>query len=152
MVKSVVSVHSAPDPPETTSRAKVNVGEARQTDVAAERRSEPSSAAGPAVSAGAARVPDATSPARATVRDERATGGTSARAEDSPGGGRVVTRRPRHAAVEDKGLLPRGEELRQVSVDVPDEAADDPSLRFVIVSVTLFLCFLLIFLASTLLR
>ena len=143
MVKSVVFVHPTPDPPETSVRAKVNADEARRTDLAAERKSEPPSTAGPV------RAPDFTPPARAAARDQRAASGTNARAKDPAGGRQMVKRRPRHAAAEDNSLLPRVEKLRQASVDVLDEAADDPSLRFVIISVTLFLCFLLIFLAST---
>ena len=149
MVRSVVSVHSIPDPPETPGRARVNADEARRTDAAAQRKIEPPSAAGPAVSAGAARAPDPASPARATARDERATSGTNARTENPAGGGRRVGRQPLYAENEDNGLLPRVEKFRQASVDMLDEAAEDPSLRFVLVSVMLFLCFLLIFLAST---
>jgi len=50
-------------------------------------------------------------------------------------------------AVEDS-LIPRMERLRQTSAVVLDEAADDPSLRFVLIAAVLFLIFLIMLLLS----
>ena len=145
MVKSVVAVHSAPDPP---GRAKVNADEARRTDDAVGPRSAPPSAAKPVVPANAKHAHDPTPPARDAARDERATSKTNVRTEDLTREGQGAGRQTRYAEKEANGLLPRVEKLRQASIDMLDEATDDPSLRFVMISVTLFLCFLLIFLAS----
>jgi hypothetical protein len=64
--------------------------------------------------------------------------------------GRLRRHRVREAAREavEENLLPRVEKLRQASNVVLDEAAYDPSLRFVLIAVALFLVFLVILLAS----
>lgn len=46
----------------------------------------------------------------------------------------------------------RVERLREVSASVLDEAAIDPSVRFVLVAIVLFLIFVALFVASTLFR
>lgn len=135
VIKSTVSVHSMADSREPPGHPKANVEDsARRTSAVPEQKIEPPSAvANPAASANGLLAPDPV-PSRATIRDERA------------------TRRPQHAATVDNSSLPRVEKLRQASIDMLDEAADDPSLRFVLISVTLFLCFLLILLASTIFK
>lgn len=145
-----MSVHSIPDAKESPGHAKANVDDsARRTSVVPEQKIEPpSTVAHPAASANGLIAPDPV-PSRATARDERA---TSAHVEVSADEQRRVARRPQHAATADNSSLPRVEKLRQASIDMLDEAADDPSLRFVLISVTLFLCFLLILLASTIFK
>jgi hypothetical protein len=51
----------------------------------------------------------------------------------------------------EENLLPRVERLRQASNVVLDEAAYDPSLRFVLIALALFLVFLALLLASSIL-
>ena len=51
----------------------------------------------------------------------------------------------------EENLLPRVEKLRQASNVVLDEAAYDPSLRFILIALALFLIFLVILLASNIL-
>ena len=48
----------------------------------------------------------------------------------------------------EESLLPRVEKLRQASNVVLDEASYDPSLRFVLIAIALFLVFLVLLLAS----
>jgi len=66
---------------------------------------------------------------------------------------RSKRQRVRTAAREavEENLLPRVEKLRQASNVVLDEAAYDPSLRFILIALVLFLIFLLILLASNIL-
>ena len=66
---------------------------------------------------------------------------------------RSKRQRVRTAAREavEENLLPRVEKLRQASNVVLDEAAYDPSLRFILIALALFLIFLLILLASNIL-
>jgi hypothetical protein len=61
--------------------------------------------------------------------------------------------RMRKAAREavEENLLPRVERLRQASTVVLDEAAYDPSLRFVLIAIVIFIIFLIILLASRIL-
>ena len=70
--------------------------------------------------------------------------------QGAPGGARTKRQRVRTAAREavEENLLPRVEKLRQASNVVLDEAAYDPSLRFILIALALFLIFLLILLAS----
>jgi hypothetical protein len=65
-------------------------------------------------------------------------------------GTRTKRHRVRTAAREavEENLLPRVEKLRQASNVVLDEAAYDPSLRFILIAVALFIIFLLILFAS----
>jgi hypothetical protein len=51
----------------------------------------------------------------------------------------------------DEKVAPRVEKLRQTSSVVLDEAADDPSLRFVLIAVVIFILFLALFFISKLL-
>lgn len=138
MIKPKVSVHSMPDGEELPRSAKANVNDrAKRSNLTPEQKSEPpSNIAGPASSTNELLAPDPS-----PVASESTAG--------SVGRQRRSARQPLYAENEDNGLLPRVEKFRQASVDMLDEAADDPSLRFVLVSVMLFLCFLLIFLAST---
>ena len=73
----------------------------------------------------------------------------------SPGGAvaRRKRQRVRTAAREavEENLLPRVEKLRQASNVVLDEAAYDPSLRFILIALALFVIFLLILFASKIL-
>jgi hypothetical protein len=48
-------------------------------------------------------------------------------------------------------VAPRVEKLRHTSAVVLDEAADDPSLRFVLIAAALFILFLALFFISKLL-
>jgi hypothetical protein len=70
--------------------------------------------------------------------------------QGAPGGARTKRQRVRTAAREavEENLLPRVEKLRQASNVVLDEAAYDPSLRFILIALALFVVFLLILLAS----
>jgi hypothetical protein len=65
-------------------------------------------------------------------------------------GTRPKRHRVRTAAREavEENLLPRVEKLRQASNVVLDEAAYDPSLRFILIAVALFIIFLVILFAS----
>lgn len=65
-------------------------------------------------------------------------------------GARPKRHRVRTAAREavEENLLPRVEKLRQASNVVLDEAAYDPSLRFILIAVALFVIFLVILFAS----
>jgi hypothetical protein len=68
-------------------------------------------------------------------------------------GGRAKLQRARavaRGAMEEK-VAPRVEKLRQTSSVVLDEAADDPSLRFVLIAVVLFILSLVLFFISKLL-
>jgi cobalamin biosynthesis Mg chelatase CobN len=62
--------------------------------------------------------------------------------------GETRGRLPKRAASVGGNLGPRVEKLREASTIVFDEASDDPGLRFVIVSVVLFVLFLFILLFS----
>jgi hypothetical protein len=67
--------------------------------------------------------------------------------------GRAKLQRARavaRGAMEEK-VAPRVEKLRQTSSVVLDEAADDPSLRFVLIAVVIFIIFLVLFFISKLL-
>ena len=68
-------------------------------------------------------------------------------------GARPKRHRVRTAAREavEENLLPRVEKLRQASNIVLDEATYDPSLRFILIALALFIIFLLILLASNIL-
>jgi hypothetical protein len=70
--------------------------------------------------------------------------------EDAPDETRTKRHRVRTAAREavEENLLPRVEKLRQASTVVFDEAAYDPSLRFILIAVALFIIFLVILFAS----
>lgn len=59
--------------------------------------------------------------------------------------------RPRRALLEDDGLN-RVEKFRQISTAMIDEAAYDPSLRFVLVAAVLFVLFIFLLLLSELIR
>ncbi len=79
--------------------------------------------------------------------EEAAGGGDGSRA------GRQRLERARavaRGAMEEK-VAPRVEKLRQTSSVVLDEAADDPSLRFVLIAAVLFIAALVLFLISRLL-
>jgi hypothetical protein len=69
------------------------------------------------------------------------------------GGAHPKRHRVRTAAREavEENLLPRVERIRQASNVVLDEAAYDPSLRFVLIALTLFFIFLVILLANNIL-
>jgi hypothetical protein len=67
-------------------------------------------------------------------------------AEHAPG--RVRQRAAAVGARAGETLRPRVEKLREASVGVLDEAADDPGLRFLIVAGLLFLLFLVLWLVS----
>ena len=69
------------------------------------------------------------------------------------GGAHPKRHRVRTAAREavEENLLPRVERIRQASNVVLDEAAYDPSLRFVLIALTLFFIFLIILLANNIL-
>lgn len=73
--------------------------------------------------------------------------------QDAAGGRRTKRDRVRTAArgAVEENLLPRVERLRQASNIVLDEAAYDPSLRFILIAVALFIIFLLILFASKIL-
>jgi hypothetical protein len=73
-----------------------------------------------------------------------ATGGERARVKFQRA--RAVAR----GAMEEQ-VAPRVEKLRQTSAVVLDEAADDPSLRFVLIAATLFILFLVLFFISKML-
>jgi hypothetical protein len=60
-------------------------------------------------------------------------------------------RTPNVARVHDESLRGRVEKLRKVSSVVIDEAAYDPSLRFILVAAVLFLLFLFLLILSKLL-
>ena len=73
--------------------------------------------------------------------------------QDAASGRRTKRDRVRTAArgAVEENLLPRVERLRQASNIVLDEAAYDPSLRFILIAVALFIIFLLILFASKIL-
>ena len=105
--------------------------------------------------------PEAGSPVeRATLADDeadkrRARVVTFVEQGAPPGGAgaRRKRQRVRTAAREavEENLLPRVEKLRQASNVVLDEAAYDPSLRFILIALALFVVFLLILFASKIL-
>lgn len=70
--------------------------------------------------------------------------------QDAANGTRPKRHRVRTAAREavEENLLPRVEKLRQASNVVLDEAAYDPSLRFILIAMALFIIFLAILFAS----
>ncbi len=148
-MKSIVTEHSVQDSVEMQGDAKANHEDrARRNSVAAEQKGERTATAdGPATFANVPLTADAAR-AKATAYDRQATSKASVLAEGPASGPHRVTRRIYQAMLEDNSLLPRMEKLRQASVGMLDEAADDPSLRFVLVAVALFGCFLLIFFAS----
>ena len=75
-------------------------------------------------------------------------------AQDATQRAHTKRQRVRTAAREavEENLLPRVERLRQASNVVLDEATYDPSLRFVLIALALFLIFLVILLASSILK
>jgi hypothetical protein len=101
--------------------------------------------------------PDSTQDARADAapirEDARA---ASAGVAESAGDGRGAGRVRRRAAAVGAGLggsvRPRVEKLRDASVVVFDEAAEDPGMRFVVIAALLFVVALLILLFSFVLR
>ena len=74
-------------------------------------------------------------------------------ATNAGGGAYPKRHRVRAAAREavEENLLPRVERIRQASNVVLDEAAYDPSLRFILIALTLFFIFLVILLANNIL-
>jgi hypothetical protein len=85
-----------------------------------------------------------------------APGADGARESESAGEGRGAGRVRRRAAAVGAGLgetvRPRVEKLREASVVVFDEAAEDPGMRFVVIAALLFFVALLILLFSFVLR
>ena len=134
-------------PPESTSRRELNVTRAAQGDGAAARGAIPSEEATlrfarPEADAPPARVPPLTESTAEPVPAETSrppasgqAGRVTAVGGDMPGTGGAAVRA-------------RGERLRQASNVVLDEAAVDPSLRFVLVAALLVVVSLLLFLLS----
>jgi cobalamin biosynthesis Mg chelatase CobN len=86
-------------------------------------------------------------------QQQRAQAESSAEAEAGERGARPRLERARavaRGAMEEK-VAPRVEKLRQTSSVVLDEAADDPSLRFVLIAAVLFIAALVLFFISRLL-
>lgn len=84
----------------------------------------------------------------ATDGNERAAGASAAGGAGEAG----AKSRRRSVAVVEESLRPRVEKLRDVSVGMLDEAAEDSGLRFVVIAVVLFVIFLLFLLLNNSLK
>lgn len=88
-----------------------------------------------------------------SVADESATvADDSTVVADQSGAGRVRQRASAVGASVGESLRPRVERLRERSVVVLDDAADDPGVRFVVVAAALFIIALLLYVVSFVLR
>ena len=114
------------------------------------------SAARPVSDTGGAAATNGDGPAprsESVAEDEDARSHTSAVAKSIAGTEKPLKRHRVTAAARDAvedNLRPRVEKLRQASTVVLDEAADDPSLRFVLVAAVIFLLFIVLLLMSLL--
>lgn len=81
-----------------------------------------------------------------------AAGGGEPAAADGRQGAADARRKRRPATVMKENLRPRVERMREASIVVLEEAAEDSGLRFVLISVLLFLLFLLFLFISSFLR
>jgi hypothetical protein len=91
-------------------------------------------------------------PAPAAKAAGEAAGAFEGRAGGAQGRGQIQGRVRQHASAvgsrAGETLRPRVEKLREASVVVLDEAAEDPGLRFLIVAALLFVVFLILWLLS----
>lgn len=163
-VEDVVSLD--PEPIATTHAVQSLAMTEAQEPGASARADAP----GGRVNAPAAEVaPEAEDAARAPVETSRAdergapsvptqgaladpVPGTSEAQAESAGDGRGAGGVRRRAAAVGESVRPRVEKLREASVVVFDEAAEDPGMRFVVIAAFLFVVALLILLFSFVLR
>jgi hypothetical protein len=116
-----------------------------QTQPLARERAADGARADDAPSSEASAQTQPSSEGEATTRTQPSDG-------DASGAGRVRQRAAAVGASVGDSLRPRVEKLRERSVVVLDEAAEDPGLRFVLVAAALFVVALLLFIFSFALR